>query len=92
MQLTTNTDKTFEVYFAERTRISDQVIIEMHDERPLPEIAADFYGLESLTVTDETKGTRILDQVNTLIGVQMIDDEGRVQITLKGATKNGSTD
>ena len=54
MKITTNNGKMFEVQFAEASIIEpNRMIIELVDERPFAEIAADFDGLETITKSDD---------------------------------------
>ena len=56
MKVTTNRGKAFDVLWCwGPLRDADEVMLCMMDARPLPEIAADFDGLDSLTRTAENE-------------------------------------
>lgn len=59
MKLTTSTGKTHEVQWIDGPTItSGMVMVQMADDRRLPEIAAEFDGLAALTRESETQGNK----------------------------------
>ena len=80
--ITTRTGTT-EVIFAWSPTFDGKCMIQLHDDRRLSEIAADYDGLDSITYTDEDA-----EQVYEWEGYSVLDgivtaSPGVVQITLR---------
>lgn len=57
MQITTENGKTFEArYIGLMLRNGKKVLVEIVDDRPLAEIAADFDGAQTIVKTDSSRG------------------------------------
>lgn len=86
MQITTSKGKTFDIQFiGALLRNGNRLMIELKDERPVPEIAADFDGLETITKTDALKpGVKeIFEGFAHLVGIQKNKGNGTVLLTLE---------
>lgn len=82
MKLTTSKGKTYDVEWVDGpTTISGTVILCMHDARRLPEIAAEFDGLESLKRESEDQGNKTWTGFTALNRISRNAD-GYVQIAL----------
>ena len=59
MKLTTSSGKTYDVQWIDGPTItSGLVMVQMEDNRRLPEIAAEFDGLEAMQRESETQGNK----------------------------------
>lgn len=90
MTITTSNGKTAEIeLICFSSRDGRKLLIELEDERPLSEIAADFEGLESIKAENErARGSayEVYKGYTLLTGVQRIEANGLARITLeKGA-------
>lgn len=89
MQITTSKDKVFNVEFiGALLRDGSRMIIELADERPLAEIAADFDGLESIKAEKEVSKTtakvyEMYEGFTKLVGIQRNKAAGTVRLTLE---------
>lgn len=81
MKLTTSKGLTYDVEWVDGPTItSGAVILHMQDDRRLPEIAAEFDGLESLKRESETQGNKEWTGFTALQRISRVD--GAVQIAL----------
>ena len=83
MELTTDKGKTFRAAWAEApTPLLGQMIIEIYDERRIGEIAADFDGVQRVSVTSEY-GTREFSGYTELIKVARNTSTGTAQLSFE---------
>ena len=62
MTVTTSKGKTHDIFWMwGPVRTTGAVMLEVNDNRPLSEIAADFEGCETFKKMDDTKGTAIYE-------------------------------
>lgn len=66
-------------------RNANKLVIDLKDERPLAEIAADFDGLETFTKTDDNKpGVKeVYEGYSGLVSIQRNGEAGTVRLTLE---------
>lgn len=89
MQITTSKNKVFSVEFIGALfRDGSRVMIELADERPLAEIAADFDGLESIKAEKEVSKTtakvyEMYEGYGKLVSIQRNKAVGTVRLTLE---------
>lgn len=86
MKITTSREKTFDIQFiGALLRNGNRLMIELKDERPVCEIAADFDGLETITKTDALKpGVKeVFEGFTQLVGIQRNKGNGTVLLTLE---------
>lgn len=86
MQIKTSKGGTHDVlYIGAPLRNVGKIMIELADDRPFHQIAADFDGLEIITHMDDvTPGKEFLYRGYTrLVGMQINENTGTVRLTLK---------
>lgn len=84
MQIKTSKGGTFDVIFADKLlRNGSKIMIELADDRPFEEIAADFDGLETVTRLDAPDIDHVFRGYSRLVGMQINEDAGTVRLTLK---------
>lgn len=86
MQITTSKEKTFDIQFiGALLRNSNRAMIELKDDRPINEIAADFDGLTTITKTDALKPSvkEVFEGFTQLVGIQRNEGNGTVLLTLE---------
>lgn len=86
MQITTNRGKTFDVTFiGALNRFAYRVLIEMKDDIPLADLAADFDGLTTITKTDADRpGVKeVFEGFTRLTGMQHNKQAGTIRLTLE---------
>lgn len=82
MKLKTSKGHEYDVVFVDGpTFISGDVVIQLHDIRRLPEIAAEFDGLERFERTSESRGNKAWEGYSDLQRIVRMGD-GSVQIAL----------
>lgn len=87
MKIETSKGKTFNIEcICSPLRDGSKAIIEMEDERPLAEIAADFDGLESIKKTVSGRNDKAVYEMyegfSRLVGIQRDMASGSVRLTL----------
>lgn len=81
MKLKTSRNKEYEVKWAGGPTINNgAVFLEMEDERRLPEIAAEFDGLDWLERISEDQGDKRFEGFSRLVGIN--ETKGGVTIEL----------
>lgn len=81
MKLTTSKNKTYNVEWIDVAAMSSgNVLLQMKDERRLPEIAAEFDGLEWMKRESDTQGDKTFEGFTKLIRISRM--AGLVQLTL----------
>ena len=91
MQITTSTNKTFDILFISTLlRAGNRLMIELKDERMLSEIAADFDGVETITKTDDIKPNvkEVYDGFSNLVHIQRNRETGTVRMMLERIENN----
>lgn len=86
MKITTNKGNTYSaVYIGEMLRDGLRLLIDLNDERPLSEIAAEFEGLETITQTHELKPGIVTTYTGftNLLEVHKNKAAGTVRVTLE---------
>ena len=89
MKIKTPAGKEFEIkIICNDLRDPDKVMIVLEDDRPLPEIAADFDGLETFTKTDEKKKgvNEVYEGYSKLVGATLHEADGTARLMLKRRT------
>lgn len=80
MKLTTSKNKTYNVEWIDVAVMSSgHVLLQMKDERRLPEIAAEFDGLEWMKRESDTQGDKTFEGFTKLIRISRM--AGLVQLT-----------
>ena len=90
MTLTTNRGKTFEIgWIWATTRGGDRLMIELADNRPMAEIAADFDQVETFerTTTKMPGVKEVYAGYTRLVGMSRENAEGVIRLTLE---RNGA--
>jgi len=87
MQLKTSLGYTYTVDWIDTVSTSGNVFMQMADARALPEIAAEFDGLEWLKREDADQGNKTFEGYSVLIGIQRVEPD-IVIMTLKKAGDN----
>lgn len=90
MTLTTNRGKTFDInWIWATTRSGDRLMIELKDDRPMAEVAADFEQVETFEKTTKEKpGVKeVYAGYTCLIGMSRENAEGVILLTLE---RNGA--
>ena len=82
MQLKTSKGKTYTVEWADTSTFTGDMLLEMHDDRRLPEIAGEFDGLAWLERIDENQGDKRFEGFRRLIAIQFTGND-RVMLTLQ---------
>jgi hypothetical protein len=86
MKIKTPAGKEFEIQIiCNALRNMNRVMIVLEDDRQLPEIAADFDGLETFTKTDENKPgvEEVYKGYSNLVGVSRNTADGTVRLMLE---------
>lgn len=86
MKIKTPAGKEFEIQIiCNALRNPNRVMIVLEDDRPLPEIAADFDGLETFTKTDAYKPgvNEVYEGYSSLVGVSRNTADGTVRLMLE---------
>lgn len=84
MNVTTNKGQTFDVLWCwGPLHDADEVMLALHDDRPIPEIALDFDGLTELTATDKDGKARPYIGYSELRGITRNRGSNKVTITLE---------
>jgi len=87
MKITTNRGKTFDVSFVCFPLMDGRkMLIDMVDDRPLPDIASDFDGLESIVKTDVINEKDVQEQYDgygRLVAIKRNAASGTVLLTLE---------
>ena len=83
MRITTNRGKTFDVNYAFAPTSKGTCMMEILDNRPIAEVAADFDGLETISRESENEGNAVYTGYDTLVSVFRNTAKGTVQLTLE---------
>ena len=86
MKLKTSSGKEFDIrVIVSGLRNKNTVLIELEDDRPLPQVAADFDGMGSFVKYDEAiEGVReTYEGFSKLVRIQRNADAGTVRLTLE---------
>lgn len=86
MKITTSRGKTFDINWAwVSTRRGDSLMIELKDDRPMAEIAADFDGVETFESKDEKKPNvkEVYTGYTKLIIMSRDNADGVIRLTLE---------
>lgn len=86
MKITTSKGKTFPIVsIVEMFRNGNQILIDLPDDRLLSEVAADFEGLETITMTNTKKPGKkeVYEGFTHLADVHQNKAAGTVRLTLE---------
>lgn len=81
MTITTSKPKTYQILWIDTSPTNDKVLtLQMADERPLPEIAAEFDGLTEIKRADENQGDKTFSGYSRLIAIKRIGSDVLIQM------------
>lgn len=81
MRIETSQNKTYTVHWIDTSIMNENMLsMQMPDERPLPEIAAEFDGLTEIQRQDENQGDKTFSGFSVLVGIKRIGNDVLIQM------------